>query len=134
MHNLPIQTAQAASERRQGDGPDSESSNIRNESVQTTFYIFISGIPPPMPLGRKINDEARIEHACPLKDEHFAWRHLTRVASMAIGFVVLGKGFLELQSNTFAHVADTVDCVDQGFRVCFEKIAFGDCYHDQPLD
>ncbi|EPR38874.1 hypothetical protein dsmv_0284 [Desulfococcus multivorans DSM 2059] len=78
-----------------------------------------------MALGWKVDDIARIEHLAGFEHEHTARFNLFPSAGGFVGLEILRKRLLELQGDPLAHYTDTVDCVDQGFRIVRKNISAG---------
>src|SRR5580658_193854 len=58
-----------------------------------------------------------------LEHEHPAGLHFGPLARRRVGFKVCRKHFLELQSDTSAHYANAVNCVDESFGISCQNVA-----------
>ena len=116
-HVGPIQPAEAAAERRDGDGADAAIADLFDQRLQAGVDILHPALAAPMPLGWEVDDELRIGQRPGLEHEHLARLHLLPRAGGLISLEVRRKVILELKRDAAAHDADAVDRIDQRFRV-----------------
>ena len=76
-----------------------------------------------MSFGWKVDDVFWVGNRVGLKNEHFSRLDFLPLTSSGIGLEVIRKSILELQRNSPAHDANTVDGVDQCFDVSCEDVA-----------
>ena len=94
-HTRPVQSAQPAAERWDGDRPDPARADFPGERLQPGLDVFEPALATPVPLGREVDDVARGNHRTCLEDEHVPGSHLVALAPGGVRLEVLGKRALE---------------------------------------
>jgi hypothetical protein len=74
-------------------------------------------------LGGEIDDEPRPDTPTSRNHEHPARHDFTSTAGALVNPEVLRVRLLELKCYTLAHHTNTVDSVDESFRISFEQVA-----------
>ena len=69
--------------------PDVPRPNLLRQCDKAGIDILHPAFAPPVALGRKVDDIARIRQLTGLGDEHSPWLHLVPLAGRSVGFVVL---------------------------------------------
>jgi hypothetical protein len=118
----PIQASISTTERRNGDRMNAKTPYLIDERLESGLYVLHSGPATPMPLGGKVDDEARIGNESGRIYEHSTWLDLSPPCCARVRFEVARERLLELQRDPFAHETDSVDRVDQGFGICLEEV------------
>jgi hypothetical protein len=93
------------------------------QSIKASLYVLDQAFAAPMPFGWKVDDKPRMMKPVQVEDQHLAGPKFSTVAGCFISLVVFGKRLAELQRDAAPHNSDTVDGVDERFRVCVENVA-----------
>src|SRR5215471_16496672 len=133
-HITPIESAEAAAERRERNRSDPSSPYFIRERLETCLYVLHAAFAAPVPLGRKVDDIFRVRDVAGLEHKHPAGLDLPPLAGGFVGFEVLRVGILELERDATTHDADAIDCVDERFRVRQQDIAGPVLDHGHPLN
>src|SRR5579884_3024243 len=119
----PIEAAQSAAKRRNGDRPDLARQDLCNESGEADLDVFDSAPGAPVHLRWEVDDVAGIGRLASIEDEHSTRLDLAARAGGRVRPEVVRVGALELQRKPTSHHTDTIDGVDQRFRVGLEYVS-----------
>ena len=119
----PIEAAQSAAKRRDGDRLDLARLDLGNESIEACLDVFDSAFAAPMHLRWEVDDVAGVGQFAGVEDEHAAGLDLVAFAGGRVGLEVGRIGALELQRDSTAHHTDAIDGVDQRFCVGVEYVS-----------
>ena len=132
-HVAPFEAAEAAAERRHRDRADVALADHHREVLEPGVDILDPAVAAPMPLGREVDDVARIGELPRLEHEHAAGLDLATRAGVGVDAEVLGERLLELKRDPAPHDADAVDRVDQGLGIFGKDVAGCEANHRRPL-
>jgi hypothetical protein len=125
----PVQAAQAASERRNRDRHDAETTDVRDQSDKASVDVFDPAVAAPVTLRREVDHPAGGRELAGLDDQHPTRLHLVALARLLIDAEVLGVRALELGGDTSTHDADAVHGVHQRLGVGLQDVASGNLDH-----
>ena len=116
LYLVPLETAESAPERREGDRMNPAPLDLGYQLRQPRLDVREAAAGAPVPLGRKVDDETRdqfpgFEHEPPARLQFAA------VAGILVRLVVVREPALERQRDAAAHNADAVDTVHQRLAV-----------------
>ena len=112
-HRPPVEAAQAAPDRRDGDGADTVAGEGRDEAAKPGLDVADRAAVAPVALGGEVDDSpgsvaAGVEH------EHAARPQPALGAGAAVGLEGVGVAAPELEGEAGARDADAVDGIDDG--------------------
>lgn len=122
---LPVEPAQAAAERGDGDGADAVAADDAHEVGEAGVEVFQPGGVAPVPFGGEADDQPWGGLAG-VVDVDPPWLQVPGGAGVLVVAVVGGPGAFELCGEPGAHDADGVDGVDQRVDVGGEQVPAGD--------
>ena len=129
----PVESAESAPQRGDGNGPDIQPPDIVDQCLQSRSDIADEGLGAPVTLGGKVDDVAWIEEPPIVENEHATGHHLSCLTGRLIGFEVFRKCLFELKRYAFAHEPDAVHGVHQRLGVGLQHISFCKLNHRHSL-
>ena len=125
----PGQSAEAASERRDGDRADGMAAKDAGEVVEAGGDVLDAAAIAPVALGREVDDETGRPGAG-VEDETAPGPDRAARAGLPVGREIGREAALELERQPLAHHADAVDGIDERLAAGGEEVALGEVDHD----